>query len=44
MRALRQRGVLVLPQNSTTLRFVTHLDVSTEDVARVVVAFEEILG
>jgi threonine aldolase len=44
MGALRQRGVLVLPQNSTTLRFVTHLDVSTEDVARVVVAFEEILG
>lgn len=44
MGALRQRGVLVLPQNATTLRFVTHLDVSTEDVARVVVAFEEILG
>ena len=44
MAALRERNVLVLPQNATTLRFVTHLDVSTEDVARVVVALEEILG
>ena len=44
MAALHGRHVLVLPQNATTLRFVTHLDVSTEDVARVVVALEEILG
>ena len=44
MAELKRRNVLVLPQNATTLRFVTHLDVSTEDVARVVVALDEILG
>lgn len=44
MNALKKHDVLVLPQNATSLRFVTHLDVSTEDVARVVVALEEILG
>jgi threonine aldolase len=43
MEALRARGVLVLPQNATTLRFVTHLDVGSEAVARVAAAFDEIL-
>jgi threonine aldolase len=32
MNELKKRGVLVLPQNATTLRFVTHLDVGREDV------------
>jgi threonine aldolase len=44
MNALKERGVLVLPQNATTLRFVTHLDVGTEDVARVVAALDSVLG
>lgn len=43
MEALKRRNVLVLPQNATTLRFVTHLDVGTEDVARVLVAMEDAL-
>lgn len=43
MEALRARDVLVLPQNATTLRFVTHLDVGAEAVARVVAALDEIL-
>lgn len=36
-----RHGVLVLPMNERTLRFVTHMDVSTEDVARVLVALEQ---
>ena len=43
MEGLRRHGVLVLPQNATTLRFVTHMDVGTEDVARVLAALEELL-
>lgn len=40
----RAHNVLVLPMNERTLRFVTHLDVGTEDVARVLVAVEEVFG
>jgi threonine aldolase len=43
MEALRERGVLVLPQNETTLRFVTHLDVDAESVESVVRALRQIL-
>ncbi len=42
MTELGARGVRVLPQNATTLRFVTHMDVGTEDVARVLVALEDV--
>jgi threonine aldolase len=42
MGEFRARDVLVLPMNASTLRFVTHLDVATEDVARVLVAVEDI--
>jgi threonine aldolase len=44
MNALKVRGVLVLPMNATTLRFVTHLDVGREDVERVRRALSAILG
>jgi threonine aldolase len=43
MNALRARDVLVLPQNATTLRFVTHLDVGRDSVERLVAALDEIL-
>lgn len=36
----RKRDVLVLPMDERTLRFVTHMDVGAEDVARVLVAIE----
>jgi threonine aldolase len=42
MGEFRARDVLVLPMNERTLRFVTHLDVGTEDIARVLVAVEDI--
>jgi threonine aldolase len=44
MNALKESGVLVLPMNATTLRFVTHLDVGREDVERVRRALSAILG
>jgi threonine aldolase len=43
-RALGERGVLVLPMNATTLRFVTHLDVGPQDVRRLDEALAAILA
>ncbi len=42
--ALFERGVLALPMSRTALRFMTHLDVGREDVARLRAALEDILG
>ena len=42
--ALGERGVLVLPMNATTLRFVTHLDVGPQDARRVDEALSAILA
>lgn len=44
MDEFKQHGVLVLPMNERTLRFVTHMDVGAEDVARVLVAVEAVFG
>jgi len=44
MDEFKKHNVLVLPMNDRTLRFVTHMDVGTEDVARVLVAVEAIFG
>lgn len=44
MNALKQRGVLVLPMNAQTLRFVTHLDLGPADVARLGEALRAILA
>lgn len=41
--ALKERGVLVLPQNETTLRFVTHLDVGERDVENLRLALAQVL-
>lgn len=41
--ALAERGVRVLAQNATTLRFVTHMDVGPADVARLSEALDAIL-
>jgi threonine aldolase len=43
MGALKQRNVLVLPQNANTLRFVTHMDVGREGVEQLRGALGEIL-
>jgi len=42
--ALGERGVLVLPMNATTLRFVTHLDVGPGDARRLDEALRAILA
>lgn len=41
--ALAERGVRVLAQNATTLRFVTHMDVGPADVDRLARALDAIL-
>ncbi len=41
--ALKERGVLVLPQNESTLRFVTHMDVGEGDVENLRGALAQIL-
>ena len=41
--ALRLRDVLVMPAGADRLRFVTHVDVDDEHVARAVTAFHEVL-
>jgi threonine aldolase len=41
--ALAERGVRVLAQNATTLRFVTHMDVGPADVVRLSAALDAIL-
>jgi len=41
--ALGEKGVLVLPMNATTLRFVTHLDVGRADVERCLAAARAVL-
>ncbi len=41
--ALKERGVLVLPQNESTLRFVTHMDVGDADVESLRKALAQIL-
>ncbi len=41
--ALKERGVLVLPQNESTLRFVTHMDVGEADVENLRNALAQIL-
>jgi threonine aldolase len=41
--ALKERGVLVLPQNESTLRFVTHMDVGEQDVENLRTALAQIL-
>jgi threonine aldolase len=43
-KALGERGVLVLPMNATTLRFVTHLDVGPQDAQRLGEALDAILA
>ena len=40
----KARGVLVLPAGPDRLRFVTHVDVDDEHVARAVTAFHEVLA
>ena len=42
--ALKARGVLVLPAGADRLRFVTHLDVDDEHVARAVAAHHEVMA
>lgn len=42
--ALREREVLVLPLTPGTLRFVTHLDVGPDDLARLCAALDDVLG
>jgi len=41
--ALKEAGVLVLPQTASALRFVTHLDVGAEDVQRLADALDRLL-
>lgn len=41
--ALKERGVLVLPQNESTLRFVTHMDVGEQDVENLRNALAQVL-
>jgi len=42
--ALKERGVLVVPFGRTTLRAVTHLDVSRQDVETAVTVYGEVFG
>ncbi|MEO6709593.1 MAG: GntG family PLP-dependent aldolase [Planctomycetota bacterium] len=44
MEALKPFGVLVLPMTTKSLRFVTHLDVGADDVARLEAAATKVLG
>ena len=39
---LKAHGVLVVPFSRTTMRAVTHLDVSEEDIGKTVIAFESV--
>lgn len=42
--ALKKRGVLVVPFGTTTLRAVTHLDVSTADIDHAVTIFHKVFA
>lgn len=44
MKALGEHGVLTLPMNATSVRFVTHLDVGPADVERLARALQRVLG
>jgi hypothetical protein len=44
MRGMRERGVLALAQNATTMRLVTHLDVTREQVEEAGRVICELLG
>jgi threonine aldolase len=43
MNEARERGVLINPEDFTTMRAVTHLDVSSEDIKRAIEVFREII-
>ena len=43
-KALAEHGVLTLPMNSTSVRFVTHLDVGPQDVERLSRGLAKILA
>ncbi len=43
MHAAREKGVLISPEDFTIMRAVTHLDVSVEDIERVIEVFRKII-
>jgi threonine aldolase len=42
--ALKKEGVLVVPFGATTLRAVTHLDVSADDIDRAITIFHKVFA